>query len=71
MGAVPRRGRVDVFDDARGTGSVVDDDGSSYAFHCTAIADGTRTIAVGTAVVFTVAPGHLGRVEARSVSALA
>ena len=36
----------------------------AYPFHCTAIADGTRTIAVGTAVTFDVVPGRLGRWEA-------
>jgi len=69
-GGAVRTGRVETFDDARGIGSVAADDGSSYPFHCTAIADGTRTIAVGTPVAFTLAPGHLGRVEARTVSVL-
>jgi len=47
---------------------VVDDDGSSYDFHATAIADGTRRIDVDTTVVFTVTPGHRGLYEARSLS---
>ena len=41
-------GVVADFDDERGSGTVTADDGTSYPFHCTAIADGTRTIAVGT-----------------------
>ena len=43
-------------------------DGSSVAFHCTAIADGTRRIAVGTPVMFVVVPGTLGQLEARESS---
>ena len=42
----------------------------TYGFHATAIADGTRRIDEGAAVVFTVAPGHRGRYEARSLVAL-
>ena len=38
-----------------------------YGFHATAIADGTRRIAVGAEVTFTVAPGHRGLYEARSL----
>jgi cold shock CspA family protein len=60
----PRRGRVATFDDAAGLGTVVDGDGAELAFHCTAIADGSRTIAVGTEVVFEVVAGRLGRWEA-------
>ena len=44
--------------------TVTADDGTAYPFHCTAIADGTRTIAVGTAVRFEVVAGRLGRWEA-------
>ena len=62
-----RTGHVDAFDDARGIGTVGGDDGEAYPFHCTAIDDGTRTIEVGTRVVFTLRAGHLGRVEARTV----
>jgi cold shock CspA family protein len=65
--AGPHHGRVASFDPARGLGAVADDDGSSYDFHATAIADGSRRIAVGTTVVFTVRPGHRGRYEARSL----
>jgi cold shock CspA family protein len=55
------------FDPARGLGAVEDDDGTRYGFHATAIADGSRRIEVGTSVVFTVAPGHRGLYEARSL----
>lgn len=58
-------GTVATFDDPRGIGTVTDEvDGREYFFHCTAIADGTRTIAVGAAVEFDVVPGRLGRWEA-------
>ena len=63
----PHHGRVTSFDPTRGLGTVADDDGSSYGFHATAIADGSRRIAVGTTVVFTVTPGHRGLYEARSL----
>jgi cold shock CspA family protein len=46
-------------------GTVEDDDGTTYGFHATAIADGTRRIDVGAPVTFTVAPGHGGRREAQ------
>jgi cold shock CspA family protein len=65
--AGPHRGRVASFDPARGLGAVVEDDGTSYGFHATAIADGSRRISVGTTVVFTVSPGHGGLYEARSL----
>jgi hypothetical protein len=35
-----------------------------YPFHCTQIADGSRTVEVGAQVVFRVIPGRLGRWEA-------
>ena len=63
--AGPRHGRVTAFDPARGLGTVDDDDGRVYGFHATAIADGSRRIDAGTAVVFTVSPGHRGLYEAR------
>jgi cold shock CspA family protein len=62
------RGRVVAFDDHVGLGEIEVDDGTRYPFHCTRIADGTRTIAVGTPVTFDLAPGHLGRYEATAVS---
>jgi cold shock CspA family protein len=63
----PHRGRVASFDPARGLGEVEQDDGTSYGFHATAIADGSRRISVGTTVVFTVSPAHGGLYEARSL----
>jgi hypothetical protein len=40
----------------------------SYPFHCTQIADGTRTIDVGTAVTFEVRAGAMGRWEATTLA---
>lgn len=60
-------GVVVEFDDHKGFGTIRDGDGVDRFFHCTAIADGSRTIKVGTAVDFAVVPGHLGRWEAVDV----
>ncbi|MBV9666049.1 MAG: cold shock domain-containing protein [Actinobacteria bacterium] len=62
------RGRVVEFDDARGFGAVEGDDGKRLFFHCTAIADGSRTIAVGAEVDYDVIAGHQGRWEAKRLS---
>ena len=64
----PKTGLVTEFDEARGLGTLCDDDGLRYPFHCTAIADGSRRIAVGTRVLFVVGPGHSGRYEGRAVT---
>ena len=59
------RGRVDSFDDPEGYGTVTaTDPEGTWFFHCTAIADGTRTVEVGAEVAFEVVPGRLGRFEA-------
>ena len=63
----PHHGRVTSFDPTRGLGVVADDAGDVLDFHATAITDGSRTIDVGTEVSFSVAPGHRGRYEARSL----
>jgi CspA family cold shock protein len=60
-------GTVTEFDEARGLGVVTADDGTTYPFHCTQIADGTRTIDVGATVRFDVGPGLPGRWEAKGV----
>jgi cold shock CspA family protein len=70
-----RSGTVVAFDEDRGLGDVVADDGTQLPFHCSAVADGTRTVAVGAKVEFVVVPGPLGyeagaiRVRATPVSA--
>lgn len=60
-------GIVTEFDEQRGWGTV-ESGGRTYEFHCTQIADGTRTIDVGTKVTFEVAAAHLGRWEARALT---
>ena len=59
------RGVVVDFDEAKGYGTVEDAaTGTRYFFHCTQIADGTRSIAFGADVEFDVAAGRQGRWEA-------
>jgi cold shock CspA family protein len=65
------RGTVTAFDERVGLGQVTSDDGVLHDFHCTQIADGSRTISVGTAVEFEVVPGQLGRWEAADVTHVA
>ena len=60
-------GTVAEFDEAKGDGAVRTDDGRDLFFHCTQIADGTRTIDVGAAIEFEVVPGHNGRWEATDI----
>ncbi len=63
---VEHRGTVAAFDDHQGYGEIVTASGERWFVHCTQIADGTRTIAVGREVVF--APlARLGRYEATDV----
>jgi cold shock CspA family protein len=56
------------YDDPRGYGLVRADDGTELFFHCTALVDGSRSVAVGTPVTFDVVPGHLGRWEAAAIA---
>ena len=60
-------GTVVAFDQERGTGAVRSEEGRELFFHCTAIADGSRRIAVGAHVAFRVVAGHLGRWEAGDI----
>ncbi|MGH8972316.1 MAG: hypothetical protein ACRD0C_03840 [Acidimicrobiia bacterium] len=60
-------GVVTSFDEGRGLGEIEDEDGRRYPFHCTRIADGTRTIPVRTKVEFAVIPGLPGRWEAAEI----
>jgi cold shock CspA family protein len=59
-----RTGTVTNFDEPVGLGEVTDDDGRTWPFHCTAIADGTRDIPIGSQVDFVLRHGRLGRWEA-------
>jgi cold shock CspA family protein len=61
-------GTVVEFDEAAGFGTVRGDDGDEHFFHCTAIADGTRSIPVGQPVRFRLVPGRLGRWEADAIT---
>ena len=61
-------GVVTSFDDAAGLGTITADDGTAFAFHCTAIADGTRTIAVDTAVAFEKRAARNGTYEAAGIT---
>ena len=57
-------GTVAEFDEHRGLGMLRADDGRELFFHCTRIADGSRSVAVGARVTFAVVPGRRGRWEA-------
>ena len=63
-----RTGTVVAFDDHAGYGRVRGDDGEELFFHCTAIADGSRTIAAGSVVRYRVVPGNNGRWEAADLT---
>jgi len=71
---VPLIGRVASYDAGRGLGTVAaGDDGlvhvhPVHTFHCTAIADGSRAIEVGTRVAFVLVAGLGGVLEARAVT---
>jgi cold shock CspA family protein len=56
-------GEVVEFDDEAGYGTVQAEGGTRHFFHCTAVADGSRSIEVGTAVRFEVVPGRRGQWE--------
>ena len=66
----PGTGVVESFDELRGLGEVRSDDGEVLPFHCTAIADGSRTVPVGQPVRFIVVAGRLGRWEATQLTPL-
>ena len=61
-------GTVASFDEHEGLGTVRAEDGRELPFHCTAIADGSRTIEPRTPVAFTVRPGRSGRWEAMGLT---
>jgi cold shock CspA family protein len=63
-------GMVEDFDEPRGLGVIRSDDGAELPFHCTALADGTRSVEPGRRVRFRVVPGLLGRWEAVEVDKL-
>ena len=64
MAAEPTlRGTVTAFDDHAGHGTVAVEGGDEVFFHCTAIADGSRSIEPGAEVALRLVPGRLGRWE--------
>ena len=63
-----KTGTVTAFDEARGLGEITADGGEVHHFHCTGIADGSRTVEVGTPVRFGIIPGRLGRWEAWEIA---
>ena len=64
-------GRVATFDDHVGRGEIEARGGLRFPFHCTAIADGSRSIAPDTAVKFRLVPGPLGALEATAIKTVA
>ena len=62
-----RHGTVRTFDERRGLGEITSEDGNVFAFHSTAIANGSRRIAEGTQVEFDVVAGLPGRWEAAMI----
>jgi cold shock CspA family protein len=61
-----RHGVVTAFDEAAGLGTITDANGVDHPFHCIEIADGSRSIEVGTEVSFDVL-AKFGRWEAANV----
>jgi len=64
----PRTGRVIEFDEHVGLGVVADGADETFPFHCTQIVDGSRTIDVGTSVVFVVVENRPKGPEAYEIS---
>jgi cold shock CspA family protein len=60
-------GSVTSFDEHVGLGEITAQDGVVFPFHCVEIADGTRRIAIGTSVRFSVLT-KLGRFEAAKIA---
>ena len=60
-------GRVVEFDDHTGLGVVESVAGARNAFHCTQVADGSRSVTVGMAVRYEIVPGGLGAWEAGAI----
>jgi cold shock CspA family protein len=63
-------GVVTAFDEPRGLGVIKSDEGEELPFHCTAIADGSRTVEPGRQVRFNVVAGLQGRWEAARIEKL-
>ena len=62
-------GRVSAFDEVAGLGVITTSDDLEYPFHCVEIADGSRSIEVGTEVEFEILR-KLGRLESSRIRAV-
>jgi cold shock CspA family protein len=63
-------GRIDSFDECRGDGSFLADEGQRFYFHCVEISDGSRVIAAGVRASADRRVGRLGRDEVANVTML-
>jgi hypothetical protein len=63
-------GLIESFDDHRGDGHLVSQQGQRFYFHCVEISDGSRTIPVGIRATAERQVGRLGRDEVVNVTAL-
>jgi hypothetical protein len=61
-------GQVASFDEFVGRGEIEARGGLLFPFHCTAIADGSRTVAPAATVRFRLVPGPLGALEATAIA---
>lgn len=61
-------GLIESFDDRRGDGVLLSEEGERFYFHCVAIANGTRHIEPGVRAQGERRVGHLGRDEVVAVS---
>lgn len=67
---MPMRGRVAEYDDHKGYGELEVEGGGRLFFHCTAIANGSRSIAVGAEVEYEPRTDPRGKHEAANVRPL-
>jgi cold shock CspA family protein len=63
-------GHVETFDEIRGDGLLLSDDGTPFYFHCVNIADGSRSVNPGQKVEARRGVGHLGHDEAFAIEKL-
>jgi hypothetical protein len=56
-------GYIESFDDRRGDGVLLSDEGERFYFHCVSIANGTRHIETGVRAHGERRVGHVGRDE--------
>ena len=61
-------GRIESFDDRRGDGVLLSDEGERFYFHCVSIANGTRHIEPGVRARGERRVGHVGRDEVVDVA---